>query len=199
MVQERHNPKRRNMLAESRLISEWVAATYPGRGAHFQYRVGSTPDIPGIDITDEGEVAWARSVNRRVDAVIEPPPELVVVEAKMWDASSAIGRLQEYLLLLPASPDFPRWRGYPIVPVLLTAQHDPVAQHLAEKSGIRYVFWEPDWIGEWYAMYPARRRRAPHIGLVERLVSRAEWSAADTRGVDLRSTAPLEPDTGASG
>jgi hypothetical protein len=172
-VIEPHRPRRRNLLAETRLTSEWVAKEYPGRNWHFQFRVGQDPQLVGINPNDEGEVAWARNFNRRVDAVIEPPPELVMIEAKMWDPTTAIGRLQEYELLLAATPEVAEWGPGHIVPVLLTAQHDPLAEVICRRHAIRYVFWAPPWIDEFYAMYPERRRKAAFAGMVDELTKRS--------------------------
>ena len=157
------------MLSETRLISEWLALEYPDRPWHMQFRVGMDPPSAGIMVPDENELRLARNLNRRVDAVVEPPPELVMIEAKMFDASTAIGRLLEYRLLLPATPDVKAWGPAPVVMVLLTAQHDPVTEALCGPQGIRYVHFEPTWIGEFYALYPHRRRRAAYSGLTELL------------------------------
>lgn len=170
------------MLGETRLVSEWVPLNYPGRDWRLQFRVGHDPDIPGFQIVDEEERRWARSLNRRVDAVVKPPPDLVVIEAKMWDATSAIGRLKEYLLLLPATPEVKEWGPVRVVPVLLTGQDDPIARVLCEREGIEYVFWEPPWIGEWYAAYPDRRRKAAHSGLTEELVKQYDVGDRERRG-----------------
>lgn len=167
---EPHRPRRRNLLAETRLTSEWVAANYPGRLAHFAFRVGHHPGAAGFVIEDEAELRLAQNVNRRVDAVIEPPPSIVMIEAKMWDATTAIGRLMEYRLLLPATAQVKEWGPAPVEMVILTAQDDPVARILCAQHGIRYVFYEPEWIGEFYAAYPARRRRAANPGLADELL-----------------------------
>ena len=167
---EPHRARRRNMLAETRLTSDWIALNYPGRNWHLQFRVGQHPEAAGIVIEDEAERRWAENFNRRVDAVIEPPPSLVMIEAKMWDAAAAIGRLMEYRLLLPATREVASWAPAPIEMVLLTAQDDPIARVLCNRNGIRYVFWEPPWIAEFYAVYPERRRKAAHPGLTDELL-----------------------------
>jgi len=160
------------MLAETRLVSEWIAATYPGREWHLQFRVGANPQSVGLAPGDEEEVRLLRNLNRRVDAVIAPPPDVVIVEAKMWDPTTAIGRLLEYRLLLPATPDVQKWGGAPVTAVLLTAQHDHIAEVLCRDQGIRYVWWEPEWIADFYAKYPERRRKMAFPGLVDELVRR---------------------------
>jgi hypothetical protein len=178
MVNEPPRTRRRNMLAETRLLSEWLAENYFGRELHFQYRVGTTPEAVGVQLADESERTMQRNFNRRVDAIVAPPPDLVLIEATMWRATEKIGRLEEYGLLLRATPDWQRWRAYPLRSVLLTAQHDPVAQEICRRRGIEYVWWEPPWIDDFYAAYPNRKRRAPHSGMVESIIRQPTPPAA---------------------
>jgi hypothetical protein len=157
------------MPAETRLLSEYLAEHYFGREIHTHFRVGQTPPYTSADPNDVGEVAAARSANRWVDAIVAPPPELVVIEATMWRADQKVSQLQGYLLLLKSTPEYAAWAGYPVHPVLLTAQDDPVAHHLCDRAHIDYVFWEPPWIGEFHAVYSERIRRAPHSGAIQPL------------------------------
>jgi hypothetical protein len=160
------------MLGESRLLAEWLAANHADRAWHIQFRVGTHPEVLGIDMEDEGEVRLARNLNRRVDAVIEPPPDLIVVEATMYRPTDKLGRLKEYLLLLQGTPDVASWPVCPVVPVLLTGQDDPVARVLCAEMGIKYELYEPPWLDEWLALYPDRRRRTPHAGMIDRAQNR---------------------------
>jgi len=164
-------PKRRNMLAETRLLMEYLAETYPGCTWWNQMSVGRDPEMVGVNYEDEAERRLARNVNRRVDAAVVTPTELVIVEATMWRATEKVGRLQEYMLLVPATPDLRPYLHLPRVAELVTAQHDPVAEVLCRRLGFRYVHRTPTWMDEFYAMYPQRRKRAPHAGMVEALAS----------------------------
>ncbi len=159
------------MPAETRLLSEWLAENYFGRKMRTHFQVGTTPTRAGVVYQDDSELAAARVFNRWVDAIVEPPPELVVIEATMWRADEKVSKLQGYLLLLRATPEWPQWRAYPVHPILLTAQDDPVAHHLCDRAGIDYIFWEPPWIDEFRAAYPNRTRRAPHAGVIEAIVA----------------------------
>lgn len=169
MVTEKHSPARRQMFGETRLLMEWLRLEYPGRAWQKNFRVGQDPSVAGVNLEDEGERRLVRNLNRYVDAVVEPPPELVVIEATMFKPTDKVGRLMEYMLLLRATPEWRQWAGAPVVPTLLTAQHDAIAEIMCRRQGFRYVFWEPPWIGEWWALYPRRRRNAPHAGLAEAL------------------------------
>ena len=158
---EIHNPKRRNLLSESRLLSEFLAEEYKGRTFTLQFRVGGYPLGIDVDQLDDAERRVLRNFNRWVDCVVHPPPELVVIEAAMWNAVAKTAQLEAYLLLLPSTPGYDQWRGAPLVPLILTAQHDPIAEELCRRRGFRYVFREPAWIADFYALYPHRRRRSP--------------------------------------
>ena len=169
MVSERPRKKRRHMLAETRLLFEWVAEHYRGRIWHHQLPVGRDPELAGITLVDEAERRLARRLNRRVDMLIPPPPDLVVIEATMDKPVPSVSQLEGYLLLLPATPEYREWKDAPLVPILLTAQDDGVARTLAERAGVVYEWWAPPWIDEFYAAYPDRRRRTPHAGMVAEL------------------------------
>lgn len=163
--------KRRHMLAETRLLMEYLADTYPDDEFILQCRLGRDPEIVGVTFTDDAERRLARNLNRRADAVVIREREIVVVEACMYNSTEKVGRLLEYLLLAPATPDLVPYQGRPLVGELVTGQHDPVAQELCRRMGLRYVHREPAWMAEFWALYPDRRRRTPHSGMVEALAS----------------------------
>ena len=131
--------------------------------------MGTDPELVGVNLEDEVERRLARNFNRRVDAAIITEAEVIIVEACMYNATEKVGRLEEYLMLAPASPELLPYRGRPLVALLLTGQHDPIAEVLCKRRGFRYVYWEPLWINEFYAAYPDRRRRAPHAGMIKAL------------------------------
>jgi hypothetical protein len=170
-------PKRRNMLGETRLLSEYVAERYPGAIVHMQFRVGSDPASVGVLVLDEEERRMVRNANRRPDALVVRETELVLIEATMFRATDKVGRLQEYMLLARATPEILQYGGRPLVGELVTAQDDAVAKVLCGRLGFRYVHYEPAWMDEWWAMYPERRRRPMHAGMVEAAAALEEKGA----------------------
>lgn len=155
------------MLGETRLISEYIAERYPGAIVHMQFRVGSDPESVGVQLYDDAERRMVRNANRRPDALVVTESELVLIEATMFKATDKVGRLQEYMLLARATPEIRQYGGRPLVGELVTGQHDAVAEILCGRLGFRYVHYEPTWMAEWWAMYPERRRRPMHAGMVE--------------------------------
>jgi hypothetical protein len=160
---------RRFHLGESRLLAEYLAEQYYGAVISMQPRLGSDPELVGVTIEDEAERRWARNLNRRPDAWAITATEIVIIEASMQWPTTKISRLEEYLLLVPATPELVEYRGRRVVGEILTAIHDPMAALLCERHGYRYVWREPSWMAEYLAAYPARKRRAPHAGLVQAL------------------------------
>jgi hypothetical protein len=160
---------RRFHLGESRLLAEYLAEQYAGAVISFQPRIGGDPEVAGVTIEDEGERRLARNLNRRPDAWAVTATEIVIIEASMQWPTTKIGRLEEYLLLVPATADLVEYRGRRVVGEILTAIDDPMARLLCERHGFRYVHREPPWMAEYLAAYPDRKRRAAHAGLVQAL------------------------------
>jgi len=169
------------MMAETRLLMEYLQDAYPDDQWILQCRLGRDPTIVGVTLVDDAERRLARNLNRRADAVVIREREIVVLEATMYRATDKVGRLQEYLLLAPATPDLLPFQGRPLVGELVTGQHDPVAQELCRRQGLRYVHREPAWMADFWALYPDRRRRTPHAGMVEALAS-AQGRSGQTGG-----------------
>jgi hypothetical protein len=160
---------RRFHLGESRLLAEYLAEQYKGAILSFQPRMGSDPQLVGVELVDEAERRLARNLNRRPDAWAITPTEIVIIEASMQWPTTKIGRLEEYLLYVPATPDLQPYMGRRVVGEILTAIDDPAARHLCGLHGFRYVWREPSWMPEYLAAYPDRKRRAPHTDLVQAL------------------------------
>ena len=164
MVAEHHNPKRRNLLAESRLVAEYLAERYPGAQWFMNLRIGATGLMPGVDLTDPGIEQMVRRRNRYADAIVVTPAELVVIEGTMWLADQKVGQLQAYLLIVRDTPALAPYLGRPVIGELVTGQHDDAAEILCQRAGLRYVHYEPKWIDDFYAAYPHRRRRPSFLG-----------------------------------
>jgi len=167
---------RRFHLGESRLLAEYMAEQYAGATISFQPRLGSDPSLVGVQIMDEAEMRLARNLNRRPDAWAITATEIVIIEASMQWPTTKIGRLMEYLLLVPATPDLAPYLGRRLVGEILTAIHDPMAELLCNRHGFRYVWRHPVWMDEYLAAYPDRKRRAPNAGLVQALAEAQESS-----------------------
>lgn len=160
-------PKRRQMHGETRLLSEYMFSRYPGRRFVLNMKLGTAPRVrSGLELS-ESERRMLQVYQRFADAVVFPPPDLVVIEAKIWDSVNAIGPLLQYLKLVPHTAELQAFLNYPVRGEIVTAQYDPVAERVAHENGLGYVVYVPPWLDEFLQIYPERRRRAPSPGLLE--------------------------------
>ena len=161
--------KRRYMMGEKRLVMEYLAEKYSGYEWFVQYRVGSDPEMAGVEYEDEAERRMARNVNYWVDAVVVTPTELVIIEATMYRGAAKAGKLLEYMKLLPATPELRPYLGRRVVGEVVSAQDDPLGREVCADMGLRFVVYEPSWLPEFWALYPERRRRPSNARLVQAL------------------------------
>ena len=71
------------------------------------------------------------------------------------------------MLIVRHTPALAPYRDRRVVGEIVTGQHDALAEVVAKRAGIRYVHYEPNWIDEFYAAYPQRRRRATFAGEID--------------------------------
>lgn len=172
------------MMGEKRLVMEYLAEKYPGCEWFIQYRVGADPEMAGGEYEDEAERRLARQANYWVDAVVVTPTELVVIEATMYRGAAKAGKLMEYIMLLPATPDLRPYLGRRVVGEVVSAQDDPLGREVCKKMGIRFVVYEPPWLGEFWELYPDRRRRPANSRLVRALREAAEQGSSEGKEAD---------------
>lgn len=161
-------------MGEKRLVMEYLVEKYAGYEWFVGYRVGADPEMAGGEYEDEAERRLARNVNYWVDAVVVTPTELVVIEATMYRGAAKAGKLLEYMMLLPATPGLRPYLGRRVVGEVVSAQDDPLGREVCKGLGIRFVVYEPPWLGEFWALYPDRRRRPASGRLVLALQKAAE-------------------------
>lgn len=158
--------RRRQMLGETRLLMEYLAEAYPDDRWLTNVKVGTDlkPRV-GLALSEE-ERRMFKVYQRFPDAVVVRPHELVVIEATIARSPEKVGRLLEYLLIVPHTAELKPFLDRPIVGELVTAQADGVAAMLAQRQGMRYVVFAPPWLEEFYAIHPGRHRRAPAPGTI---------------------------------
>ena len=154
-------PKLRYAFRETRLLMDYLAATYPGRRWYTNVRVGALEPHalrPGMS---EAEMRLLGGWRRYADAIVGPPPDVVVVETTIWKAVEKIGPLMEYLALVPETPELAELRSYPLRGELVSPIPDQRAADICGRVGIRFVVFKVTWLDETIAAYGRRFRRAP--------------------------------------
>jgi len=146
---------------EMRMVSEWLAKTYPDIPTLQRVRLGAPhPELvyPGME---PEELNMLKVYSRWCDALILHPTYTTIVEAKIRATPAAISFLQLYKKLFLVTPDFKNRWDKPVELLLLYAIEDPVTITLAREQNIRCVHYRPNWLDEYLAELMPRERRAP--------------------------------------
>ncbi len=153
-------PQQRFLWGETRLLMDYLQASYPGRRWHTNIRVGPIePHVPRDGLSDE-ERALMGTFRRYADAVIPLDGQLVVVETTMIRAVVKIGPLLEYLKLAPQTDEYPAWRSLRVRGELVSPIPDPRAEALCGEVGLRFVVFRVPWLDRYFEAYGRRFRTA---------------------------------------
>jgi len=127
---------------EDRLIREFLAKNFPNAFVWKRVRLGMTPKPE--------EHKWYQVIRRWADAVVYDGKKVYIIEAKLRAEPGAISQLELYGRLFPKTPEFSLIKNKPVELVLLTGWDDPEIRAMCEERGIRYEFFQPDWLKEYW-------------------------------------------------
>ena len=156
------DPRYRNgqLVAESQLLSEWLALRYPGVHSLGRLRLGPTAAVvSGVDLTP-AQQAMLSVLNWYADAVILAPGEQLVVEAKVAAKPAAVGEVLFYMRLLSQTPELIGRLGVRFQPVVLFGEDDRAVGDFARSMGVRVEIHVPAWLPA-YLMRVQFRGRGP--------------------------------------
>ena len=144
---------------EMRMLSEWLAETYPQETYLTRVRLGRIE--PAVGATELSiEESRMIGVHRRwADAVVLLEDRVLLIEAKIRPQPGVISQLELYARLLPHTPELASHAHLPIEMILVYAIEDELINLLAREKGIRCIFYHPDWINAYLdELYPRERQ-----------------------------------------
>jgi len=146
---------------ESRLVAEWVYATYPEAEARFRVSLGSlTTAMSGTGFT-AAELRLLGHSRRWVDAMVIEPRTVHLVEGKIRLSPGALEQLELYRALFPLTPELAYLQGRDVELHLVFAVEDPVLTAIARGRGVRVHVYHPPWVDDYLSQLLHRERRAP--------------------------------------
>jgi len=136
---------------EAAYVSEFIAKYFPGRRFDTYVRLGSYPQPVSEERLEEPELALLRVRMRWADAVVYPPPDLIVVEGKLRPTEylKGLSELELYLRLVPNTPHLQIYLPVAIRGILLTPIEDPALALLAREKGFQYLVFVPSFWPEY--------------------------------------------------
>lgn len=153
--------RREYTVSETRLLAEFLGATYPNRRTMQRVRVGRIPaelDIRGLT---PPEIASLGIWRRWVDAVVWDPPSVILVEAGIRPDLGDVSKLEGYMRLFPETPEFLEFRTWQLHGQLVYCVDDPVVRAMARERGYTVRIFRPTWVEAYLAELAPRLRRSP--------------------------------------
>lgn len=143
---------------ELRMLSEWLAETYPRDEYMTRVRLGRIqPRVDSDQLTDE-EIRQIGVHRRWADAVVLLQDRVILIEAKIRPQPGVISQLELYARLLPHTPELAAHAHKPLEIVLLYAVEDELINVMAREKGFRCVYYRPAWVDAYLAeLYPRER------------------------------------------
>jgi len=156
-----NNNKTAREPREMRLVTEYIAKTYPKYTTITRARLGGIH--PSL-LPDELSAAEKRLLTvwrRWCDALIFLPKKVILLEAAILPTAGDISILKHYGYLFGHTPEYKDYWSFDLQLELLYAIEDPVVTKLAKVENIKTTQFFPDWLTEYIRGLQGRRQRAP--------------------------------------
>jgi len=142
--------RRPRVELEERLVSEWVAATYPRARYRLRTRLGPLPEL-SEDLKALGISRNIYTVVRHwADCLVFLDNKTVIVEGKIRWKPEGLGQLITYRSMFYQTPEYrDRW-DLPVELIALYAYISPENMELLTQFQIRPVQFRPQWISDAY-------------------------------------------------
>jgi len=107
-------------------------------------------------------------IRRFVDALVLERDRVHLVEGKILNRPGALEQLDLYAKLFPLTPEYERYRTFPLVRHLLWAVRDPLVEAIAREHGILVHEYHPAWVDDYLkGLTPRARSPMNDGGLLE--------------------------------
>ena len=148
--------RRPRVELEERLVSEWVAVTYPRARYRLRTRLGPLPELsPELEAMGISRNIYT-VVRHWADCLVFLQDKTVIVEGKIRWKPEGLGQLITYRRMFFETPEYTdRW-DLPVELVALYAYITPDNMELLKDFEITPVEYRPKWISD---AYIARARR----------------------------------------
>lgn len=147
--------------AETRLVSEYLAAHYGDRTTAQRVRVGRIPYELPTEGLSPSEIRALGIWRRWVDAVVWLDREVLLIEAGIRPDLGDVSKLEGYSHLFPMTPEFAEYADWPVRGMLLYAIDDPVIHRLAQPRGFTITIFCPAWVDGYLLESAPHLRRSP--------------------------------------
>ena len=142
--------RRPRVELEERLVSEWVAATYPGTRYRLRTRLGPLPELsPELEALGISRNIYT-VVRHWADCLVFLDERTIIVEGKIRWKPEGLGQLITYRSMFYQTPEYGERWDLPVELVALYAYISPENKELLPDFDIQAVEYRPKWISDAY-------------------------------------------------
>jgi len=141
-------PYRRFLWGETRLLMDYLKATYPGKRWHTEMRVGATEGFEGKRALTPDERKIFRAWNGRADGIVVLENEIIAIEPGIRRILEKVGCLLAVMNDIPETEDLGAARLLPLRGELVSPYRHRRAERVCEQVGIRYVYFPVPWLDQ---------------------------------------------------
>jgi len=144
-----------------RLCSEYCVQYHHKGIIMTRVRLGPYPSELLKYVSAEEEARMLTLWRRWADAIVIYPDRVVLIECAIRPNPGKIQQLLLYKDLFYKTPEFQHLKDRLLEMELVYAIEDPATVLLAQKQGIKTVYFKPVWVEEYIAQLYPRERRGP--------------------------------------
>lgn len=135
---------------ESRLISEYVAQKFPGQRHALSFPLGPEVAMSATQLTQRQRLRISRPWRPEVDALVWMDGVLLLIEAKVAEYMTGLGKLPLYKAIIPQTPELAEWRGWEVRMRLVVPRARAWVNVMADAIGAEIDTFEPPWMVDYY-------------------------------------------------
>ncbi len=139
---------RKTQQVETRLVAEYIKATYPSYTSITAQPVGVVSEILMAEVGYSKAIRMSRPNRPEVDAIVILPAYLLLIEAKVWHIIDGMAKLPLYKSLIPATPELRQYMPREVLMELVVPWTNPNLELMCQAADIRLRVFTPDWISD---------------------------------------------------
>ena len=139
---------RKTRQVEVRMVAEYLKATYDKFPCIQSQPLGIVDEKILADLGYEKGMAIQRPRRPSVDAVVILPRYLLIIEAKVWNVVSGLGKLPLYKSLVPLTPELREYQPRETIMELVVGWTNPNLEAMAREAGVQIRIYSPPWLKE---------------------------------------------------
>jgi len=123
-------------MLEGQYVNDWIKNFHGKALIYGKMRVGPLPAAGAL----------AGVIRKYPDKIFIENGTVWIVEGKIKPSTAAVGQLKFYADQFPVTPEFYFAKDLPVKKILLTTREDPDVRTFAEKEGLTYEVYLPEWL-----------------------------------------------------